>query len=148
LRRILPQLGWKEGPYMVVAASATAEMEWFAFANRCPRVAQRAYERLSTEPLGRQPRKQFPLRGQTFFPFWELEASAKERIWYAVDQAGLITIVAARDDVHSSEKLSGLLKSRRTAYEHAVAEVLRVAIVGSIDSTLRVPEWVSRAHGS
>jgi hypothetical protein len=83
------------------------------------------------------------LRGKFFSPFWEFEATASERIWYAVDEAGFITIVAARDDNHTSSKRAGMLKSRR-AYENAVAEVTRVAIKEAIDAPLKIPEWALR----
>jgi hypothetical protein len=111
----------------VVAASEKAHLEWLAFANRNPDAAKRAFERLSKNPLDRVPRKQFPLRGHFFSPFWELEATQKERIWYAVDEVGYITIIAARDDVHTSPKLAKVIRSRRSAYTAAV-RIIRDAV--------------------
>lgn len=145
MRRIFPRTEWVAGRYIIVAASATAENEWNAFARRNPVAARRAYERLSASPLERQPRKQFPLRGKAFSPFWELEATEADRIWYAVDQAGLIVMVAARDDVHTSPRLVEILRNRRAAYENALAEAMRVGIK-EFDGSLRIPEWALKPN--
>jgi hypothetical protein len=140
---ISPNSGWSKGRYLVVAASTQAQLEWLAFATRNPEAAQKAYERLSTYPLERQPRKQFPLRGQFFYPFWELEATPKERVWYAVDEVGFITIIAARDDVHSSPRLAKIIKSRRSAYNAAV-EIIRRATRETIEVNAKIPQRVRR----
>lgn len=142
--RLIPHLDWQQGRYVVVAASATAELEWLMFVKRNPAAAQKVWERLSNCPLSHQPRRQYPLRGIVFHPFWELEATGDERIWYAVDEVGLITIVAARNDIHTAPKLVRILKARRNAYDAAVAEVLRVAIKDDVDAPLRIPEWAIR----
>lgn len=137
----MPLAGWKEGCYRVVAVSPQAYLEWVLFTNRCPKAAQKTFERLSSDPLAYRPRTQFPLRGRAFYPFWELEVSAKDRIWYAVDEIGRITIVAARDDVLSPAAVAEMLRARRGVYEAAVAEVLRVSIRDEVEAPLRVPDW-------
>lgn len=138
MTRIVPRMGWKEGRFLVMAVSQDALIEWLAFAHRCPEAAQRAFERLSNNPLGHQPRVQFPLRGKLFSALWELEISSKERIWYAVDEVGMITIIAARNDVLSPPAQSALLGARQVAYE---AAALRIAILGEVEAELRVPAW-------
>jgi hypothetical protein len=140
---IAPNSGWIKGRYLVVAASTQAQLEWLAFATRNPEAARKAYERLSSNPLERQPRKQFPLRGEFFHPFWELEATPKERIWYAVDEVGFITIIAARDDIHLSPKLAKLIKNRRSAYSAAV-EIVRRATRDTIDGYEKIPQRVRK----
>ena len=125
--KIHPGSNWSKGRYLVVAASELAHLEWLSFTVRNPEAAKKAFERLSNYPLDRQPRKQFPLRGHLFSPFWELEATQKERIWYAVDEVGFITIIAARDDVHTSPRLAKIIKARRSAYNAAV-NIVRSAI--------------------
>lgn len=93
------------------------ESEWKAFALAHPQAAQRTYERLTAEPLVRIARRQFPLKGAATKPFWEYEATAAFRIYYATNSTNMTVIVAARNDVHSGSDVVALIKNRRMNFE-------------------------------
>lgn len=120
MHQIPAEPGWTRGRFTVVAASAAAEAEWRAFAVRYPESAKFAFERLSAEPLARQPGRQFQLRGKANRPFWELEATSGDRVYYAVDVNTMTVIVAVRRDAHSGAKVTDLIKRRRAAFDSLI----------------------------
>lgn len=106
-----------------------------------------AWERLSNNPLDRQPRRQYPLRGIMFHPFWELEPAASERIWYAVDEIGFITIVAARNDIHTAPKLARYSGHEGTHMTRRWPRSFELPLKTGSIPPLRIPEWaVKRAR--
>lgn len=113
--------GWIQGRFSLSAGSASARAEWDQFVDREPVAAKATFERLTSEPLTRQPKRQFPLRGQAQKPFWEYEATGADRIWYAVNIGQMTVVVACRRDVHSGAELSKLIKRRRKAYDELPA---------------------------
>lgn len=113
---------WVQGRYIVVASSAAAEAEWKALVIRAPEAAKAAFERLSSEPMTRQATRQFPLRGKANKPFWELEVTAGDRIYYAVNIKTMTVIVAVRNDVHTGADVAQLIKKRRNPFDASVAE--------------------------
>jgi len=115
MRPATPPPGCEPGRYSVVFSSAVAESEWDAFATRNPDAARDAYTRLSTEPLTRQPGRQFPLKGKANKPFWEYEATGGDRIYYAVCLDTQTVIVAVRNDTHKGAEVTAMIMKRAKA---------------------------------
>jgi len=118
-----PPPGSQPGKFKIVFSSAAAESEWNSFASKHPDAAREAFNRLSTNPLMRQPGRQFPLKGQANKPFWELEITAADRIYYAVCLKTLSVIVAVRSDTHTGAEVSKLIKARVGAIKRLVRDI-------------------------
>ncbi len=111
MKAATPPPGSQPGKFKIVFSSSAAESEWIAFASKHPEASRDAFNRLSTNPLMRQPGRQFPLKGKANKPFWEFEATAADRIYYAVCLETLSVIVAVRSDVHSGADVAKLIKA-------------------------------------
>lgn len=121
MKPIPARAGWVQGRYALSAGSASARAEWEEFAEREPTAAKETFERLSSEPLTRQPKRQFPLRGQAQKPFWEYEATGADRVWYAVNIQNMTVIVACRRDIHTGDRVAKVIKKRRKGFDEAPA---------------------------
>lgn len=119
----VPDPSWQSGRFKVVFSSAAAHAEWTAFQKANPKAAQRAYERLSSEPLTRIPGRQFQLRGKKNRPFWEYEATGAFRVYYAADILQMTVIIGARNDVHTGADVGALIRSRRQHYDLQMIEL-------------------------
>jgi hypothetical protein len=120
LTEITPNVGWNAGPYRLIAASNTVLKEWDEFAARLPVAAQETYERLTTFPLHHIPRRQFPQKGKRQKPYWEYEASSKDRVYYAVDlKAVTVYLAAVRGDTHTGAQVAKVIASRKASVASA-----------------------------
>jgi len=122
MRPANPPPGCAPGRYQVVFSSAVAEGEWDSFAAKNPDAAQAAFKRLSNEPLSRQPGRQFPLKGKANKPFWEYEATASDRVYYAVCLKTQTVIVAVRNDAHKGSDVAKLIMARVKGVKRIVRE--------------------------
>jgi len=117
LKPIPARPGWQPGRYTLVAGSASARAEWEALADRVPDAAKAAFERLTSEPLTRRPKRQFPLRGHAQKPFWELEVTGADRVWYAVSLTEMTVVVACSRKLHTAAELTKTIEKRRGAFD-------------------------------
>jgi hypothetical protein len=116
VKQLTPVEDWENGPYMLLVASSTVEKEWTSFVGRSADRAKETFERLTTYPRDHIPGRQFPLKGKALKPFWEYEASAADRLWYAVsEQPQEVIVVGVRSDIHSGQKVRELIAVRRAA---------------------------------
>jgi hypothetical protein len=119
---IQPVRGWKKGRFTIVASSRAAKGEWDDFVSKAPKAMKRAYERLSKSPLEVHGTRQFPLKGKRNKPFWEYEITAGDRLYYAVDLAHRVVVVAVLPHATAASSMIATVHDRRGTFDNIVAD--------------------------